>query len=413
MNDNAFSLLRKSLSTNAPSPQTELMNYRITPDTDLPPLEFLFTMNGTPCFPRSELVAITGKAKSGKTLFLSIVMACAIRRNALALERISDTPIRVLWYDTEQSAQSTQQILDGRITPLSSGEHQDSPQPAETDEQIFAFNVRGIGWERRRELLGTAIEILRPDLVIVDGVKDLIADINDGTQSTMLIEDQMGLAQCYGCCIVDVLHQNKSETDRNMRGWLGTELTNKAFEAWSCSMVPNTETFKVEHVMSRMKRCQTNLYYQLDDNALPQACDKPDEQPREANGRFATKRTAETTKHGYKIDWATLNRDYILPHDGEEPMEAEAIPWDLGKLFADAMEGQAFRRFNQLMAIVMKITHIQDRPYYYHLLQRAQDEHYIAACTDSYGQRGFVLNNPQLRLQLIENDAAPPNAAPF
>ena len=30
-------------------------------------MEFLFRLFGKPCFPRGELVAITGKAKSGKT----------------------------------------------------------------------------------------------------------------------------------------------------------------------------------------------------------------------------------------------------------------------------------------------------------------------------------------------------------
>lgn len=39
----------------------------ITPETELKPMEFLFRLFGKPCFPRGELVAIMGKAKSGKT----------------------------------------------------------------------------------------------------------------------------------------------------------------------------------------------------------------------------------------------------------------------------------------------------------------------------------------------------------
>ena len=119
MSNDAFSLVRSSqakLSQTAAAnkkltPHDELMQHRVTPETKLPPLEFLFKMNGTECFPLSELVANTGKAKSGKTLFLSIVMACCMKRNVLGLERIREAPIRVLWYDTEQSAQSTQNIL--------------------------------------------------------------------------------------------------------------------------------------------------------------------------------------------------------------------------------------------------------------------------------------------------------------
>ena len=402
----------------------ELMLYRITPETKLPPLEFLFKMNGTECFPLSELVANTGKAKSGKTLFLSIVMACCLKKNVLGLERIRDEPIRVLWYDTEQSAQSTQQILVKRIIPLSKmlTDHTDNISPTEITEsfppldenssgdfndQFFVFNVRGIGWEKRRELLAVAIEEIQPNLVIVDGVKDLLTDINDGTEATMVIEDQMGLAQTHSCCIVDVLHQNKSDTDRNMRGWIGTELTNKAFEVWSCSKVANTETFKVEHVMSRMKRSDENLYYRLDDHALPISCEKPDEQPRELNGRFASKKKPKEEKPQkpkYKVDWAALNREYILSNgeDSVEPASPEEIPWALVKLFTDAMEGCSFKRFNQLMATAMHISNIEDRQYYYHLKDLAVKAHIISPGKDINNRQGFYFNTPDKRQRILD-----------
>jgi hypothetical protein len=35
-----------------------LQKLRITPDMDLPPLEFLFNMLGKPCFPRGEVVTV-------------------------------------------------------------------------------------------------------------------------------------------------------------------------------------------------------------------------------------------------------------------------------------------------------------------------------------------------------------------
>lgn len=412
MNDEAFTLLKgslaqRSLAAKKLSPRDELMQHRVTPETDLPPLEFLFKMNGTACFPLSELVANTGKAKSGKTLFLSIVMACCMKKNVLGLERIRDSPIRVLWYDTEQSAQSTQQILARRIIPLArepDSDEADLTDCSQLNDRFFVFNVRGIGWEKRRELLSVAIREFHPDLVIVDGIKDLITDINDGTQATMVVEDQMGLAQAYNCCIVDVLHQNKSDTDRNMRGWIGTELTNKAFEVWSCGIVPNTQTFKVEHVMSRMKCSVKNLYYQLDDDAVPVACEQPDEQPREPNGRYASKRKATrelTRQPDYRVEWAKLNREYILSDDSEVPLEPDAIPWNLEKLFSDAMEGCSFKRFNQLMAVVMRISHIEDRRYYYHILERALAEHILADCRDAYGQQGFVLNSLEQRQRIL------------
>lgn len=407
---------KKNAAVKKLTPREELLAFRITPETKLEPLEFLFKMNGTECFPLSELVANTGKAKSGKTLFLSIVMACSLRQNVLGLERISDKPVRVLWYDTEQSAQSTQQILVKRIMPLAESHTDDTDgtdsSAIKIDDQFFVFNVRGIGWQKRRELLAVAIETFKPDLVIVDGTKDLILDINDGTQATVVIEEQMNMAQLHHCCIVDVLHQNKSDSDRNMRGWIGTELTNKAFEVWSCSKVPNTETFKVEHVMSRMKRCDENLYYQLNENGLPVVCDKPDEQPRELNGRFASKnKEGDDDKGGkpvYMLDWSTLCRDYFLP-SGKElkemPDDPKDIPWDYVKLFTDAMEGYCFKRYNQLMAVVMRMANINDKPYYYHMLEVAQQQHILVPGKDGYEKKGFYLNSPEQRQRILEYEA--------
>jgi len=413
MSEQAFQLIEGSqaryckaaslTASHEQSPQEELMNHRLTPETELEPMEFLFRMNGVECFPLSELVANTGKAKSGKTLFLSIVMACCLKKNVLGLERIRDTPIRVLWYDTEQSAQSTQRILVKRIMPL-------AEYGGEINDQFFVFNVRGIGWEKRRELLELAIEEFKPDLVIVDGVKDLVTDINDGTQATVVVEDQMAMAQKHHCCIVDVLHQNKNDADRNMRGWIGTELTNKAFEVWACSQVPNTDTFKVEHYMSRMKQSEEHLYYKLDENALPVPCDKPDEQPREPNGRYASKKKKtepekkESGKPEYKINFAALNRDYILKNDGENPKaweNPEEIPWDLVKLFTDAMEGYRSKRFNSLMATAMRIANIEDNNYYYHLLDRAKKEFILSAGKDDDCRQCFYLISPEYRKSLL------------
>ena len=79
MNENVMSLLDAELEHagegTALSPQMLLLEQlRITPEKELKPMEFLFRLFGKPCFPRGELVAITGKAKSGKTFVTSMLM---------------------------------------------------------------------------------------------------------------------------------------------------------------------------------------------------------------------------------------------------------------------------------------------------------------------------------------------------
>ena len=204
--------------------------HRITPDKELPKMEFLFQLFHKPCFPRGELVALSGKAKSGKTFVSSILMALSYRSQVLSVERIEPKRLHVLWYDTEQSEESTQDILRNRIIPMTGIAEQQFPM-----DSFDIFNVRAEGYDQRLPMLEAAVHHYHPDLVILDGIRDLVADINDGVIAQDCIERLMHLASEERCCIVCILHQNKSTEDRNLRGWIGTELKNKAFEVYECS----------------------------------------------------------------------------------------------------------------------------------------------------------------------------------
>ena len=149
--------------------------HRITPDKELPKMEFLFRLFHKPCFPRGELVALSGKAKSGKTFVSSILMALSYRSQVLSVDRIEPRRLHVLWYDTEQSEESTQDIQKNRILPMTGLSESQFPK-----ELFDVFNVRGEPYSERLPLLETAVNRYKPDLVILDGIRDLVADINDG-----------------------------------------------------------------------------------------------------------------------------------------------------------------------------------------------------------------------------------------
>ena len=338
-------IVREVLSEAAMTEEEKLLrSYRITPETKLPPMQPLFKMFGTPCFYRGELVAACGKAKSGKTLFLSILMAAGLTEKVLALEREGHTdltdhtdfkPLRVLWIDTEQSQQSTQDIIVNRIIPLIESSHSD------LDSSLFAYNLRGLGYEKRREVVETAVRIVKPDLVIIDGIKDLITDINDAVQATQIMEHLMSLAQRGNCCIVNVLHQNKSEADRNMRGSIGTELTNKAFEVYECEYLTQRKMFCVNQTLSRRQRIGHELCYVLSKEGVPEQCERPKEQPRDAMGRWVSAKTKSES---------------------------------LVKLFNEAMEGHTERKFAEVMAVALKKCGVADAPTYYDLLKEAEEQ---------------------------------------
>ena len=374
MSEEAFDLVKGSLARRKqsattvmlaePTPQEieALFLERITPETELPPMQPLFRMNEENCFYRGELVADCGKAKSGKTFFLSILMAGALKKQMLALERLCEEPLKVLWIDTEQSQQSTQEILKDRIMPLADIESLD-------DTRFYAFNLRGLGFDRRQKMVDVAIRVLQPDIVILDGIKDLMTDINDAVQATLIMEHLMALAKDQNCCIVCVLPQNKSEQDRNMRGSIGTELTNKAFEVFQCETIDESETFKVTHTFSRKRRMKRKFYYRVNEQGLPEELTNYQEQPRDTHGRFMSKQSLEDV----------------------------APEIDLRKLFTTALEGHTQRPFNEVMAIALKKCGIIDAKAYYYYLDQAIAQGIIRKeVQDETGRTWIMLVDNQL-----------------
>ena len=89
--------------------------------------------------------------------------------------------------------------------------------------------------EERRKTIEDAIKEEKPDIIFIDGVRDLLQDFNSLEQSNELIQWLLSLTAEYGCTIVSVLHQNKSKEDGNMRGHLGTELLNKLTDCFEVS----------------------------------------------------------------------------------------------------------------------------------------------------------------------------------
>ena len=337
----------------------KLEKYRITPDKQLPKMDFLFRLFGKPCFPRRELVAITGKAKSGKTFVSSMLITCCQQRDVLSFHRECETPLRVLWYDTEQSDESTQDILKNRIMRMT----RDSVvrQPTLFDESraeppLDIFNVRAVEWKHRRSLLVEAVNMCKPDLVIVDGIRDLVNDINDGVLAQEVMEELLHLATEAECCIACVLHQNKGGEDHNLRGWIGTELMNKAFEIYSCEKMMPQRIFKLEQTQTRKYDIERPMYYEVNDDGLPVTCGEPSTVEGE---RQSTERLPQ------------MNRDYIISDvDGR---------WehDVRRLFLDAMRGKDEIGGAELRTAVCNLANIRQYKFYNKLLKRAQDENVI------------------------------------
>ena len=390
MNENVMSQLDTELEhageETALSPQMLLLEQlRITPEKELPKMDFLFRLFGKPCFPRRELVAITGKAKSGKTFVTSMLMACCQSRDVLAFQRVGDKPLRVLWYDTEQSDESTQDILKNRIIRLLNNTNTNLTNPTNnscnlcnswSEKSIDVFNVRGVAWKERRNLLCEAVTRCKPDLVIVDGIRDLVNDINDGMLAQEVMEELMHLATQTECCIVCVLHQNKSGEDRNLRGWIGTELMNKAFEVYACEKLPK-RIFSLEQTLTRKYDIEQTMYFEVGDDGLPVTCGAP------------TDTSSKDNTDGYP----QLNAEYIR-HDEHDQWQV-----DVQRLFSDAIGGRQQVTGAELRSEVCRLSNIRSWKFYNSLLEQAVNDEVIMKSYDHAAHVIYALR-PKAPIQM-------------
>ena len=360
----------------------KLKKDRITADKELSPMEFLLKLFDVPCCPRGELVAFTGKAKSGKTFVMSMMMAAASAAEALAFHRTTFEPLQVLWIDTEQSDQSTQDILRNRLIPMvvssppklggvrgGLNERTDSlvqttppaGTPPDSGGESFPeglydiFNVRTESWQERMPLLMAAIDLCRPDLVILDGVRDLVDDINNGQLAHDVTERLMRVAQQARCCIVCVIHQNKAAEDRTLRGSIGTELTNKAFEVYECEKLPD-RTFVLTQKLTRKYDITDSLYFTVDDSGLPHQVGAP------AAGEVKTVVNVEVIARQ-----TGLKAKYLIVHDDGS--------WEVNyqQLFRDALAGHGELCGGELRDRVMGLCGMKSAFQYSELLEKAKN----------------------------------------
>lgn len=395
MMEDAQTLLQQELAQDGPVPEIspeimELDKYRITTESNIVDEEFLFTMNGQPCFPRKDLTAFTGQAKSGKTVLISILMACCVKdpdhRSLIGISRIREEPLKVMWFDTEQSPHSTKDILTHRIVKMVQGETVDGSQETMPfpEELFYAFNIRPVLVADRYDLIANAVEAYHPDIVIIDNLRDLVNDINDGVMSQEIIERLMKMAVEHDCNIVTVLHQNRSADNRGLRGWLGTELMNKVFEMYTCQKLTGKPgerpTFCVEQSLTRKYDMEEPLCYKMDKDGIPQETDKPQTQPRDAQGRFAS--------YG-KADPDTLNRDYIIqmPEDQDQPWK-----WDFCKLFSTCIGSLPTVGYQDLKETVKKEANIKSDKYYDKLFAMAEEERVVKKTQDRCGRVVVMLS---------------------
>ena len=166
--------------------------------------------------------ASIGKAKSKKTFNLSALVASALSDEPVLCysSALPTDKNRILYVDTEQSPYHCLKVMK-RIFRLAG-------LPTDTDCDRFQFlALRKYTPDERLSIVETAIyETANLGLVVIDGIRDMVYDINSPSEATSVISKLMQWTDERQIHLHTILHQNKG--DENARGHIGTELNNKA-----------------------------------------------------------------------------------------------------------------------------------------------------------------------------------------
>lgn len=95
-------------------------------------------------------------------------------------------------------------------------------------EFYYTFGLRTIGYKQRLEFIEYCLEhkTQNPGLLILDGVADLVADVNDLASANFCTQKLMELSSKFNCHIICVIHNNFGTS--KLTGHLGSALAKKS-----------------------------------------------------------------------------------------------------------------------------------------------------------------------------------------
>lgn len=234
------------------------------------PPKWTLNHNGINFAKRGDLHIVGGKSGHGKTAFMSQIMAAILcGRFGNMTCQIEGEPT-VLYIDTEQSEDDTIAIKN-RVCTLA-GIPYNVPQP-----RFKVARLRDtVQVEERYKMILQLMWEMKPDVVFIDGLLDIVNDYNSQTECSDIIRDLMAYSTALNMSMWCVLHENPM-TDK-LVGSLGSIAERKVTEVFVIRKHkgPHTEKrfkdfpsvfFEIKQTKARGKD-QEDWYFTVEDRAL-------------------------------------------------------------------------------------------------------------------------------------------------
>jgi KaiC/GvpD/RAD55 family RecA-like ATPase len=203
---------------------------------------------------------VTGQPKAKKTFKICLSITAALSNNVQGIiaGNLPPDKRKVILFDTEQSKAHVLRTAR-RICKLIN---------TELPDNFLVYSLREWRYKERKALIEQVIATEKNiGLVVIDGIKDLVASINSEEEATEIADMLLRLTAKYGIHIITVLHQNKGT--ETLRGHIGTELQNKAETVVMVKKdVRHKNRSRCEAVLTRDEEFEPFEFY-IDENGLP------------------------------------------------------------------------------------------------------------------------------------------------
>ncbi|MDH6357133.1 AAA family ATPase [Parabacteroides sp. PF5-9] len=208
--------------------------------------------------------ASSGKDKSKKTFNVSAMTASLLSGKPVLnyYPFLPNDRQKILYVDTEQSPFHCIKVAK-RILKLADKEL------TEVEDSFIFLSLRRYAPKVRIQIIEQAIED-NPEifLVIIDGIRDLVLDINSPSEATEIMGKLLKWTDEKSIHIHTVIHLNK--VDENTRGHLGTELNNKAETVMQVTKSTDDSNISVVSPKS-VRDVEFNPFaFCINENALPE-----------------------------------------------------------------------------------------------------------------------------------------------
>lgn len=211
---------------------------------EIPPVTI--TVDGTITCTQANLSLILGAKKAKKSFFVDMGIAAAISGEKYCdiVVTLPEGRDGVYHFDTEQSPyhvsirnKRVRDILQHVGYKISDDELRRRFRPyamrsADSIEERVGFIIK--------EIMDNSDHV---GIVFIDGIRDLLSDINDSKKSCDIVTKMMVLSVEADVHILLVLHTNKG--DNNARGHLGTELLNKCETVFRVGLLAENSPYTI------------------------------------------------------------------------------------------------------------------------------------------------------------------------